>query len=393
MTSSRYPFVPLSRVLIQDQRFVSEPDDRQYSKLSVKLYGKGVILDRPTEGANLRMRRHQLAKAGQVILSEIWGKKGAIGIVPREGEGALCTSHFFLFDILRDQIEPGYLEAVFRSNYLQDQLGGEARGTTGYAAVRPRHLLDATIPLPSLDVQRRLVLKLEELSLRLKQTRSLREQSTILVDSLRHSAAETLLSSVRANRHPLGDLVTLRGGGTPSKANPLLWDGSIPWVTPKDMKLRNILDSQDHLSQLALECSPAKVIEPGCVLIVVRGMILAHTVPTAVLRVPATINQDMKALITCPDLDPDYLCMSLWAWNRRLLNLVKRSTHDTRKLETHRLLDFEIPLPDRQVQSQVARSLTSLFQWCDQLADLQMASQREIDALLPALLNRAICGP
>jgi hypothetical protein len=36
----------------------------------------------------LKMKRHQLAKAGQVILSEIWRKKGAIGFVPLEGEGA-----------------------------------------------------------------------------------------------------------------------------------------------------------------------------------------------------------------------------------------------------------------------------------------------------------------
>ena len=58
------------------------------------------------------MQRHQIAKAGQVILSEIWGK-GAIGFVPCEGEGALCTSHFFLFDLARDKVEPGWLAAIF----------------------------------------------------------------------------------------------------------------------------------------------------------------------------------------------------------------------------------------------------------------------------------------
>ncbi len=87
------------------------------------------------------MKRHQLAKSGQVILSEIWGKKGAIGFVPPEGEGALCTSHFFLFDVREDRLEPAYLQAIFTANYLQDQLNAGAKGTTGYAAVRPTHLL------------------------------------------------------------------------------------------------------------------------------------------------------------------------------------------------------------------------------------------------------------
>ncbi len=43
-------------------------------------------------------------------------------ISPPEGDGALCTSHFFLFDVRHDRMEPRYLQAIFRANYLQDQL-------------------------------------------------------------------------------------------------------------------------------------------------------------------------------------------------------------------------------------------------------------------------------
>jgi hypothetical protein len=63
------------------------------------------------------------------------GKKGAIGFVPAEGEGALCTSHFFLFDINPDKIDRRWLQAFFEASYLQGQLDAEAKGTTGYAAV------------------------------------------------------------------------------------------------------------------------------------------------------------------------------------------------------------------------------------------------------------------
>jgi len=79
-----WPRVRLGEVLTQDRQYVFEPEPRLYRKLSVKLYGRGVVVDAPADGAALRMRRHQLAKTGQVILSEIWGKKGAIGFVPPE---------------------------------------------------------------------------------------------------------------------------------------------------------------------------------------------------------------------------------------------------------------------------------------------------------------------
>ena len=145
---NRWPLVELGDVLQHYTEYIDTPAPREYPKLSVKLYGKGVVLDTPAEGAELRMKRHQLAKAGQVILSEIWGKKGAIGFVPPEGEGALCTSHFFLFDLRADKLDRRWLQAIFDANYLQEQLDAEAKGTTGYAAVRPKILLNCKIPLP-----------------------------------------------------------------------------------------------------------------------------------------------------------------------------------------------------------------------------------------------------
>ena len=97
---------------------------------------RGILLDGLTAAVSLlvalalyplAIRLLRRAKAGQVILSEIWGKKGAIGLVPPDGEGALVTSHFFLFDVRTDRIEPRYLQLIFTANYLQGQLDSEAR--------------------------------------------------------------------------------------------------------------------------------------------------------------------------------------------------------------------------------------------------------------------------
>jgi hypothetical protein len=76
--NSEYPMVPLRAVLVQYQEYIENPEPKVYPKLSVKLYGKGVVLDEPVEGATLKMKRHQIAKNGQIILSEIWGEKGVV---------------------------------------------------------------------------------------------------------------------------------------------------------------------------------------------------------------------------------------------------------------------------------------------------------------------------
>jgi len=130
----------------------------------------------------------------------------------------------------------------------------------------------------------------------------------------------------------LGWSVEVNGGHTPDTGELRYWDGEIPWVTPKDMKRRVITDSLDHVSEEALAETSLRLLATGNVLIVVRGMILAHTFPVAVLRAPATINQDMKALLPTDGLESDYLAYLLEGISEFILSLVEESAHGTRRL-------------------------------------------------------------
>lgn len=236
-----WPIVPLGEVMSQFQEYIDSPEPREYPKLSVKLYGKGVVLDEPADGATLLMKRHQIAKAGQVILSEIWGKKGAIGFVPSEGEGALCTSHFFLFDVHTDKINPKWLQAIFTANYLQDQLDAEAKGTTGYAAVRPKNLLAATIPLPPLDEQRRLVARIETLAAKIEEARGLRrlavEEAEALMNSALHKCFDDL--AVSFGKVQIGTFADVKGGKRLPAGQSLV-------DTPTPYKYIRVADMQNH---------------------------------------------------------------------------------------------------------------------------------------------------
>jgi hypothetical protein len=62
-----------------------------------------------------------------------------------------------------------------------------------------------------------------------------------------------------------------QGGGTPSKAVPEFWQGSIPWVSPKDMKASVVRDSLDHISEAATQKSAATLIPERSILVVTRS--------------------------------------------------------------------------------------------------------------------------
>jgi type I restriction enzyme S subunit len=238
------------------------------------------------------------------------------------------------------------------------------------------------------------VARIEELAVQISEARTLRQQAEKQAKALWAQSAADLLGKL-AQAHParaLAELISLRGGGTPAKSHPLYWDGTIPWITPKDMKVREIRDAIDHISTAATEDSAAKVIDPGAVLVVVRGMILVHTFPSAVLRVPAAINQDMKALVPKQALDPEFLSALLRAYNSQIVDLVDRSTHDTRRLETRKLLEMRIPLPPRDEQRRIVAELDALQAEVDTLRCLQTETAGELEGLLPAILDCVFDG-
>ncbi|TVO50928.1 restriction endonuclease subunit S [Denitromonas halophila] len=158
---------------------------------------------------------------------------------------------------------------------------------------------------------------------------------------------------------PLSDVCRFQSGGTPSKKNPEFWKGTIPWVSPKDMKRPRLDDVADHISKEALE-SGSKLAPAGSVFVVVRGMILAKTVPVALAEVPMAINQDMKAIIPGLKLRSDFLLYALETLRENLFKKVGRSGHGTCTLMGHEVAAFKIPLPDLATQAEIASAIQNL---------------------------------
>ncbi|MEQ4519292.1 restriction endonuclease subunit S [Pseudarthrobacter sp. B907] len=155
---------------------------------------------------------------------------------------------------------------------------------------------------------------------------------------------------------PLKRLVRVMGGMTPSKENAAFWGGDIPWVSPKDVKTDVLDGSLDCITQTALDGTNISFVPRGSVVIVVRGMILARTVPVATLNVDSTINQDIKAMVPCEGvITSEYLRDWLSAHEAELIQLVETAGHGTKKLDTERLMNVRVSLPPVAVQEELSR--------------------------------------
>lgn len=392
----RWPKVKLREVLAHYQEYIDAPEPKTYPKLSVKLYGKGVVLDAPADGTALKMKRHQLAKAGQVILSEIWGKKGAIGFVPPAGAGALCTSHFFLFDVREDKLHRRWLQAIFDANYLQEQLDADAKGTTGYAAVRPKTLLACEIPLPPLDEQRRIVARIESLTAKVEEARGLRSDSAEEVVALYGRRIAEIFSKQQGDSwvtETLGEYVVADCYGTSEKTNddqtgtPILRMGNIQdgRLLPRPLKYLHI---------------PTKEREK---LLLKEGDILVNR----------TNSAELVGKCAVFNLEGDYgfasyiirLRLDLARANPRLVAAYINSPigraymFDERKQMTGQanvnattLKKLPLPLPHRNVQERFVAELDALQAKLDAVKALQVETAAETDAMLPTILDKAFKG-
>jgi type I restriction enzyme S subunit len=146
--------------------------------------------------------------------------------------------------------------------------------------------------------------------------------------------------------HKLKYLARFSGGGTPSRDVAEYWGGSIPWVSPKDMKFEAIHSAEEYITENGLCGSTTSIISPEQVLLVVRSGILKHTIPVAINAVEVAINQDMKAV----DFD-SRLCSSRFflrwvqGFNDDLLQAWLKQGATVESIEQEFLANTVVPLP------------------------------------------------
>ena len=101
----------------------------------------------------------------------------------------------------------------------------------------------------------------------------------------------------------LGKLVDFQSGGTLSNENPAFWNGSVPWVSAKDIKRLFLDDTQDHITEAAAE-NGAKQLPGGTVLMLTRGMTLLRARPTTNLAATGryAMLRDMRRTSYSTDL-------------------------------------------------------------------------------------------
>ncbi|MDP3366106.1 MAG: restriction endonuclease subunit S [Pseudomonas sp.] len=341
-----------------------------------------------TKGSSIGSTK-QVVRPNDVLLSKIVPHIRRAWVVGEDrGRRLIGSGEWIVFR--SDRAHPEYLKQVLVGDPFHEQFMQTVSGVGGsLLRARPAFVAGISIPLPPLPEQRRIAAILDQA----ETLRTQRRAALAQLDSLTQSLFLDMFGDPVTNPKgwpvvSLTDICHGYSGGTPSKANDTFWKGPIPWFSAKDMKAEDLFDSKDHIAETVPTTTTLKLLPKDTVAIVVRGMILAHTFPVCVLRVPATINQDLKALIPRQPIDAQFLAACLRSQSGFVLEQVSEAGHGTKRLDSQGLQKIRVLQPEPSLQQTFATRIQAI----EALKTQHRAALAAQDALFASLQQRAFAG-
>lgn len=126
-------------------------DDIEYKLCRVQLHRRGVVLREIRRGSEIKTKKQQICRNGDLVVAEMDAKFGGYGFIGEDLDGAIVSSHYYLFELDIQKINWQYFQVLIHSGIIQNQI--EAKGSTNYSSIRAWEFLDYIIPLPDLETQ------------------------------------------------------------------------------------------------------------------------------------------------------------------------------------------------------------------------------------------------
>ena len=144
-----------------------------------------------------------IVQNGDLIINKIWVRHGSTAIASSAVAGCAASGEFPTFELDRSRVLTRWLHWQTQTSGFWAKCDALSRGTSGKNRIKPELFLTISVPLPSLEEQRRIVARIEELAAKIEEARGLRHQAVEHLERLMASMAHrTDLDAV--SRHSQG---------------------------------------------------------------------------------------------------------------------------------------------------------------------------------------------
>ena len=381
-----WSMVKLGEVINHRKEFVRIDDFKTYKRCRVQLHAKGIVIRDHITGSELKTKEQQICRSGDFLVAEIDAKVGGYGIVPDELDGAIVSSHYFLFEADPNRLDCNFLGYFIKTPDFFDQVS--ARGTTNYAAIRPSHVLEYQIPLPPLEEQRRIVAKIDELASKIKEGHRLCHKATQEVHALLASASKV---AFKPKPHWLearvGDFCEMPQYGYTESA-------TTEPVGPRFLRITDIQNGRvnwDNVPYCSCPNPQPYFLKENDILFARTGAttgksFLIRDCPEAVFA-SYLIRLRVRNTVTPEYLYQYFQSPSYWA---QVIEEKKGTGQPN--VNGKKLANIRVPIPPLVEQRRIVEYLDGLTDKLEVLSRLQVNTTTELEALIPSILDKAFKG-
>lgn len=191
-------------------------------------------------------------------------------------------------------------------------------------------------------------------------------------------------------RTTLGRVAKITSGGTPDRNKPEYWGGDIPWVTTGEIGNGPIVSTSEHITEIGLKNSSAKLFPPGTLLMAMYGQGKTRG-KVAQLKIEATTNQACAAILTKSAADASFLFQNLTARYDEIRNLSNDGSQ--KNLSGGLLKALPILLPPPMERESIA-AITATWDRAIETVEALIANARaQKQALMQQLLPQGTTPP
>lgn len=345
--------------------------------------GKAVALkDAAAPGALGEFIRQMVARGGQFILSRIDARNGALGLVPPELDEAIVTNDFPVFNVVENRLLPVYLGWLCRTASFVEECKRASEGTTNRVRLQEDKFLSREISQPPLAEQRRVVARIEELAAQINEARTLLQEIEYNLNAMLAAAHRQIAED--APRKPLGEVA-------PLNRRPVMVE--LDKIFPA-IAVRSFGRGTFHKPSLVgSEVTSEKpfLVKAGDILV---SNIKAWEGALAVARAEDDGRVGSHRCLTCVSIDgvatSRFVCFQLLTPEglHEIGEASPGSADRNRTLSAKGFMRIPIPVPNYSEQLRFDK----LCQEVEALKRLQAGTAAELDALLPAIFDKAFNG-
>lgn len=314
----------------------------------------------------------------------------------QEGRFALANLLVALLPNNTDICDAKYLYHLLMAR--KDQLFVPLMLGTANVSLKERDIAEVEIPLPPLAEQRRIVARIEELAAQIHEARALRQQATTETEALRAAQANFIFSNSKLDKWPkrrLDEIAEIRSGVTLGRQ--LVGKTiKLPYLRVANVQDGHLrLDEIKEVEVLETEAAKWQLLEGDLLLTeggdwdkLGRGTVWRNEIPNCIHQ-----NHIFRVRTRIDEFIPEFLVAIIGSpVGKAYFQEASKQTTNLASINQRQLKSFTVVQPPIPEQRRIVAELDALHAEVDTLKRHQRETAAELDALLPAILDRAFRG-